>query len=203
MINYLVQSRMKPDEVSLKHGEYLFKPGVSIREVLEILSEGKSVLYKVTIPEGLTSHQIVARLNEEENLTGEVPQVPAEGSLLPETYSIEKGMPRQELLQIMQAKQKQALEAVWERRQGELPFKSAEEAVVLASIIEKETGRSDERDRIAGVFSTQLAGHSSRTITRHFPLAGSAATNSIAFCLRFVRLKSNSLPSGDHETRYA
>jgi UPF0755 protein len=156
MMNYLVQSRMRPKEVVLKHGEYLFKPNVSIREVIEILSEGKSVQYRVTIPEGLTSQQIVARLNEEENLTGEVTQVPAEGSILPETYSIEKGMARQELLERMQLKQKQVLEAAWERRQADLPFKSPEEAVVLASIVEKETGRADERERIAGVFVNRL-----------------------------------------------
>lgn len=156
MINYLVQSRMRPGEVSLKAGEYLFKPTVSIREVMEILSEGKSVLYKVTVPEGLTSQQIVERLKGEENLTGEVTQIPAEGSLLPETYSIEKGMARQELIERMQLKQKQVLEAAWARRQKELPFQSTEQAVVMASVIEKETGRADERERIAGVFVNRL-----------------------------------------------
>lgn len=156
MVNYLVQSRMHPDEVSLKHGEYLFKPGVSIREVIDILSEGKSVQYKVTVPEGLTSQQIVERLKEEENLTGEIAQIPAEGSLLPETYSIEKGMPRQELIERMQLKQKQMLDRAWERRNASLPFATPEEAVVLASIIEKETGRADERQRIAGVFVNRL-----------------------------------------------
>ena len=156
MINYLVQSRMRPGEVSLKHGEYLFKPGVSIREVLDILAEGKSVQYKVTVPEGLTSHQIVQRLIEEEHLTGEITQIPAEGSLLPETYSIEKGMARQELIERMQLKQSQMLARAWERRSKDLPFSTPEEAVVLASIIEKETGRADERERIAGVFVNRL-----------------------------------------------
>lgn len=156
MINYLFQSRFGPKPISLKHGEYLFKQGSSIHEVLETLAEGKSVAYKVTIPEGLTSHQIVERLKEEDNLSGEIAEIPAEGSLLPETYSIDKGMSRQELLQIMQVKQKQVLDAAWERRQSDLPFKSPEEAVVLASIIEKETGRADERDRIAGVFINRL-----------------------------------------------
>jgi len=156
MVNYLVQSRMHPEQVSLKHGEYLFKPGVSIREVIEILSEGKSVQYKITVPEGLTSQQIVERLKAEENLTGEVAQIPAEGSILPETYSIEKGMSRQELLERMQLKQKQMLERAWERRAQDLPFQTPEEAVVLASIIEKETGRADERERIAGVFVNRL-----------------------------------------------
>lgn len=156
MVNYLVQSRMHPGEVVLKHGEYLFKPGVSIREVISILADGKSVQYRVTIPEGLTSQQIVARLNAEENLTGEITQIPVEGSLMPETYSIEKGMPRQELLERMQAKQHQVLESVWARRSEGLPFATPEQAVVLASIIEKETGRADERERIAGVFVNRL-----------------------------------------------
>ncbi len=75
---------------------------------------------------------------------------------MPETYSIEKGMSRQELLERMQAKQKQVLEAAWERRREGLPLQSPEHAVVLASIIEKETGRADERERIAGVFSNRL-----------------------------------------------
>lgn len=157
MVNYLVQSRMRPGEVTLKHGEYLFKPGASIREVMQTLAEGKSVLYKVTVPEGLTSQQIVDRLKEEENLTGDVAQIPAEGSLLPETYSIEKGMSRQELLERMQLKQKQVLERAWERRRKELPYETPEQAVVMASIIEKETGRADERERIAGVFVNRLA----------------------------------------------
>jgi UPF0755 protein len=156
MVNYLVQSRMRPGEVTLKHGEYLFKPGTSIREVMETLAQGKSVLYKVTIPEGLTSQQIVERLKGEENLTGDVTQIPAEGSLLPETYSIEKGMERQELLERMQLKQKQVLERAWERRRKDLPFETPEQAVVMASVIEKETGRADERERIAGVFVNRL-----------------------------------------------
>lgn len=156
MANYYVQSRMNPGEVMLRHGEYLFKPGVSIRDVISVLSEGKSVQYKVTIPEGLTSQQIVERLKGEEHLTGDVTQIPAEGSLMPETYSIEKGMTRQELLDRMALKQKQVLESTWERRRPELPFATPEQAVVMASIIEKETGRADERQRIAGVFVNRL-----------------------------------------------
>lgn len=156
MINYIVQKRFGSEDVTLKHGEYLFKQGASISEVMATIVDGKSVLYKVTIPEGLTSQQIVERLKGEEYLTGDVTQIPAEGSLLPETYSIEKGMSRQELIVRMQAKQKQVLESVWERRSAETPLKSPEEAVVLASVIEKETGRADERERIAGVFTNRL-----------------------------------------------
>lgn len=156
MVSYLVQSRMRPGEVMLRHGEYLFKPRVSVREVIEILAEGKSVQYRVTIPEGLTSQQIVDRLMREEHLVGEVAQIPDEGSLMPDTYSIEKGMERQELIRRMQLKQEAVLEKAWERRNPDLPISTPEEAVVLASIIEKETGRSDERQRIAGVFVNRL-----------------------------------------------
>lgn len=156
MMSYLVQSRMRPGEVVLRHGEYLFKPHVSVREVLDVLSEGKSVQYRVTIPEGFTSHQIVDRLMREEHLVGEITQIPAEGSLMPDTYSIEKGMERQELLRRMQVKQEQFLEKAWERRSPGLPVSTPEEAVILASIIEKETGRADERQRIAGVFVNRL-----------------------------------------------
>lgn len=156
MVNYLVQNRLGPKDIMLKHGEYLFKQGASVREVMETISDGKSVLYKVTIPEGLTSQQIVERLKGEENLSGDVTQIPLEGSLMPDTYSIEKGMTRQEMLVRMQQKQAQFLESVWERRSPDTPLKTPEEAVVLASIIEKETGRADERERIAGVFTNRI-----------------------------------------------
>lgn len=156
MISYLVQSRTRPGEVVLRHGEYLFKPRVSVRQVLDILAQGKSVQYRVTIPEGLTSQQIVDRLMSEDQLVGEIDQIPAEGSLMPETYSIEKGTERQELLRRMQIKQAEFLEKAWEGRSPDLPISTPEEAVVLASIIEKETGRADERHRIAGVFVNRL-----------------------------------------------
>ncbi|MDX2192803.1 MAG: endolytic transglycosylase MltG, partial [Gemmatimonadales bacterium] len=84
--------------VELKAGEYEIKKGASMRQVLDTLSEGKSVLYKVTIPEGLTSQQIVERLKGEETLSGDITTIPAEGSLLPDTYRYSKGMSRQELL---------------------------------------------------------------------------------------------------------
>jgi len=108
------------------------------------------------VPEGLTSQQIVDRMMADENLSGEVLNIPAEGAILPETYGIERGMPRQELLDIMVAKRAQVLQAAWDKRQSDLPYKTAEEALALASVVEKETGRADERDRIAGVFVNRL-----------------------------------------------
>lgn len=154
--NYKLRGMAGSKMAALKHGEYVFKPGASMREVLDVLGEGKSVLYKVTVPEGLTSQQIVERLMAEESLSGEIAAAPAEGAILPETYGIEKGMGRQEVLDMMVVKRAQVLQAEWEKRQPDLPFKTADEALVLASVIEKETGRADERDKIAGVFINRL-----------------------------------------------
>ncbi len=140
----------------LKAGEYEFKKGASLAQVHATIVEGKSILSKITLPEGLTSAQIVEKLIADENLTGEIKDIPAEGSLLPDTYRFSKGMDRQELINRMRAEQERALTALWEKRQADLPIKSPAEALVLASIVEKETGRADERDRVAAVFVNRL-----------------------------------------------
>ncbi|WP_244437807.1 endolytic transglycosylase MltG [Hyphomicrobium denitrificans] len=140
----------------LKAGEYEIKEHASIRDVIETLSEGKSILYKATLPEGLTSEQIVERLKAEPSLSGEVTRVPPEGSLLPDTYYFSKGTPRQEILDRMQAEMEKAISTLWESRDPELPIKSSAELVTFASIVEKETGRADERDRVAAVFYNRL-----------------------------------------------
>lgn len=140
----------------LKAGEYEIKEHASIRDVIDTLSDGKSILYKATLPEGLTSEQIVERLKAEPSLSGEVTRVPPEGSLLPDTYYFSKGTPRQEILERMQVEMEKALGALWEGRDPSLPIKSADELVTFASIVEKETGRADERDRVASVFYNRL-----------------------------------------------
>lgn len=142
--------------LQLKAGEYEIPAGASLRLVSEILGEGKSTLYRVSIPEGLTSAQIVTRLKNDPNLTGDVTAVPAEGSLLPDTYKYSKGMTRQQIIDLMQAEQKKLLDRLWAGRQPTVPLKTPEEAIILASIIEKETGRNDERDRVAAVFVNRL-----------------------------------------------
>jgi UPF0755 protein len=141
----------------LKAGEYLFERQASVRDVLDTLVEGRAILHQVTIPEGLTSEQIVQKLLEADVLTGSVGEVPKEGTLLPETYKVTRGTTREQLLGRMAAAQKRLLQEVWERRAPDLPVKSREELVALASIIEKETGRADERSRVAGVFINRLA----------------------------------------------
>lgn len=140
----------------LKAGEYEIKEHASMQQVMETLAEGKSILYKVTIPEGLTSQQIVERLKAEPSLSGDVATVPAEGTLLPDTYSFSKGALRQDIVDQMQAAMTKAVAALWDKRVAELPLKSPEEAVTFASIVEKETGKSDERDRVAAVFYNRL-----------------------------------------------
>ncbi len=141
---------------ALKAGEYQFKAHVSIDDAIEVLTSGRSILHSFSVPEGLTSQQIMARLMENEILTGEVREPPPEGSLLPDTYKFERGMTRQQLVASMQAAQRQALNQIWSRRAPDLPVKSPQELVILASIVEKETGRADERTRVAGVFVNRL-----------------------------------------------
>ena len=140
----------------LKAGEYEVRKSASIRQVLDTLVEGKSILYKVSVPEGLTSFQIAEILRSDPNLVGEVVEIPAEGTILPDTYRYARNTDRQDLLRRMQADQAKFLEAVWGTRAPNLPFQNIEQALTLASIVEKETGRPDERDRIAGVFINRL-----------------------------------------------
>jgi len=140
----------------LKAGEFMFKAHASIVDAIDTLIEGKAILHSVTVPEGLTSEQIVQRLRDNDALTGEVSETPREGTLLPDTYKCERGMTRQQLLNQMQAAQRQAVNQVWARRSPELPIKTPQELVILASIVEKETGRADERPRVASVFINRL-----------------------------------------------
>jgi len=140
----------------LKAGEYQFKQQASLRDVRDTLVEGKSILHSVTIPEGLTSEQIVQRLREKEELAGEIKTVPREGTLLPDTYRFPRGYGRDRLIAQMERAQRQILQDVWPRRSADLPIKSANDLLILASIIEKETGRADERTRVASVFVNRL-----------------------------------------------
>jgi UPF0755 protein len=140
----------------LKHGEYLFPKQASLHDVVNTLAEGRVVEYQMTVPEGLTSEQIVARLTENDVLTGDVKETPREGTLLPETYKFNRGDTRAQVIQRMQAAHKRVLQEVWERRTADLPVKTPEQLVVLASIVEKETGRADERTRVASVFINRI-----------------------------------------------
>jgi UPF0755 protein len=140
----------------LKSGEYQFAKQASLREVIETMVENKVVQHALTIPEGLTSEQIVARLLDNDVLSGQVKEMPREGTLLPETYKFTRGTTRDQVIQRMQQAQKRAVGEIWERRSPDLPLKSADQLVILASIVEKETGKADERSRVAAVFINRL-----------------------------------------------
>jgi UPF0755 protein len=140
----------------LKPGEYSFQKNASLRDVIGVIVEGKVVQHSVTIPEGLTSEQILARLSDNDIFAGTVREIPREGTLLPETYKFPRGTSREQVIQRMQQAQKRVLAEIWERRSPDLPVKSPEQLVTLASIVEKETGKPDERSRVASVFVNRL-----------------------------------------------
>ncbi|MEW5421827.1 endolytic transglycosylase MltG [Amorphus sp. 3PC139-8] len=140
----------------IKAGEYLIPAGSSMEQVMARLVEGRSIQHSVTVPEGLTSAQIVDRLNQDPILIGDIDIIPAEGSLLPETYKFTRGTTRMEMLERMQRAHQKVLDDAWEHRVDDLPIDSKEDVVTLASIVEKETGRADERNRVAAVFLNRL-----------------------------------------------
>jgi len=141
---------------SLKAGEYEFPPQASMAKILEMMQEGDVFDRKITIAEGLTVQQIVKRLNAREDLDGQIKDIPKEGMLLPNTYHFVQGETRQDIINKMRDNMKRALDEEWERRADDLPFNTKEEALVLASIVEKETAVADERERVAGVFVNRL-----------------------------------------------
>lgn len=147
---------LEGDHDNVKAGEYMFKQQASLREVIDLLVSGKQILHAVTIPEGLTSEQVVERLRDNDVLVGDIAETPPEGSLMPETYKFARGRTRDQVIRSMEAKEKQVLAEVWARRSPDTPIHSPFELVTLASIVEKETGRADERPRVAGVFVNRL-----------------------------------------------
>jgi UPF0755 protein len=140
----------------LKPGEYLFQKNASLRDVIGTMVDGKVVQHAVTIPEGLTSEQIVGRLTDNDIFAGSVREIPREGTLLPETYKFPRGTTREQVIARMQQAQKRVVTEVWEHRNPDVPVKTPEQLVTLASIVEKETGRADERSRVAAVFVNRL-----------------------------------------------
>jgi len=139
----------------MKAGEYEFASREPLSKVLEDIREGRIVKHQVTIPEGLTSEQVVEILTNEPLLSGDTP-APPEGTVLPETYLFERGEDRAHVLKRMMDAQDQLLSILWSHRQPGLPYLTPTEAVTLASIVEKETGKPDERPRVAAVFLNRL-----------------------------------------------
>ncbi len=140
----------------LKAGEYAIPPAASIRAVMSILISGNTVVHQVTVPEGLTSAEVLKILNGAFGLLEPVTTVPPEGSLLPETYSYTYGDTVAEMIERMSKAMDQEVATLWAGRAEGLPFHSPDEAVILASLVEKETAVPAERSRIAAVFINRL-----------------------------------------------
>ncbi len=141
---------------SLKAGEYVFAPGMSAKQVLGIIASGRVVIHKVTVPEGFTVAQVRRLLLAEPLLVGELPPNIPEGSLFPDTWLFQRGDTRDKVIQRMQARMRDELAAAWEKREDGLPIATPEEALVLASIVEEETGIEHERGQVAGVYLNRL-----------------------------------------------
>jgi UPF0755 protein len=143
----------------LKFGEYQFARLASLHDVITTMTEGKVVQHPISIPEGLTSQQIVQRLLDNDMLTGSITEIPREGSLLPETYKFPRGTAREQVIKRMQDEQRKLVQYVWDHRAADLPIKTPEELITLASLIEKETSKGEERTRVAAVFVNRLNKH--------------------------------------------
>ncbi|WP_430475855.1 endolytic transglycosylase MltG [Thalassospira lucentensis] len=141
---------------SLRAGEYHFPARVSPKQAAEILANGDTVKRFVTIPEGLRSGEIIDRINLVDGLDGEITEIPQDGTLLPETYQFSYGDTKQSIIDRMRAAHDDMVEQLWPGRAQGLPFDTIEEALVLASIVERETGVAAERARVAGVFVNRL-----------------------------------------------
>jgi UPF0755 protein len=153
---FIVTALLAKTREELKFGEYQFPRQASLHDVINTIVDGKVVQHQVTIAEGLTSEQIVARLLETDILSGNIKEIPHEGSMLPETYRFTRGTSRDQIIQRMQQSQRRMVQDVWDHRVTDLPLRSPEQLVTLASIVEKETGRADERSRVAAVFVNRL-----------------------------------------------
>jgi UPF0755 protein len=143
--------------VQIRSGEYLLEPGISLTQVLAVLNEGRSILHRITLPEGRTTAQMLGIIAANDVLTGDLPDpLPEEGTLLPDTYLFHRGMTRQQLIATMQKAQGDLIAELWPGRQEGLPFETPYEAIILASVVERETGLAEERGEIAGLFVNRL-----------------------------------------------
>ncbi len=153
---FVLGVRLFGDAKALKAGEYAFAPNSSMKEVAELIASGVTLVHRITVPEGLSSTEIVALLMGADALDGDISDVPPDGALLPETYHFHRGDARTAILDRMRQSMTEALAEAWEKRAENLPLKSPEEALVLAAIVEKETGVDGERALVAGVFANRL-----------------------------------------------
>ncbi|TZG25008.1 endolytic transglycosylase MltG [Sphingomonas montanisoli] len=153
--NFLRFARRFGPDRAIRAGEFEIPAEASGAEILEILQNGKPIQHLVTVPEGMPSILVFDRLNAEKDLTGTI-AVPAEGSILPDSYSFERGEPRAAVLARMQAAMREALAEEWKERRPSTVAKSPQQTIILASIVEKETALASERPMVAAVYSNRV-----------------------------------------------
>ena len=153
---FLAMAYVTGSHARMRAGEYSIPERASMAQVMNLIVSGKELVYKVTVPEGWTTAQVIERVSAHENLEGEISNVPAEGAILPETYVFRRGMTRDRLIAQMEAARQELFDELWKKRDPHLPFDTKEEALILASIVEKETAIPAERPLIAAVFINRL-----------------------------------------------
>ncbi len=153
---FWVAVHLRGEAGALKAGEYAIPAKASLKEIADILISGKVVQHKLTAAEGLTSQMIYGIVKNDTSLEGNPGAVPMEGTLLPETYLFTHGTTRAELLARMKAAQAALLARLWPARAADLPFQTQQQALILASIVEKESAIPSERRHIASVFVNRL-----------------------------------------------
>lgn len=153
---FKIRTVLDSDKRPLKAGEYEFTQHISMKDATELLRAGKVYDRKITFPEGVTSYQIVESLKLKTDMTGDIVDIPEDGTLLPETYHYINNDNRATILAAMTAAMDKVVLELWPSRATDLPFTTQKQALTLASIVEKETGVASERARIAGVFINRL-----------------------------------------------
>lgn len=152
---FLLRAKILGGNAPIKAGEFAFPAGASPSRLLQLMQDGDVIDRMITIPEGLPSILVYERLMANPLLVGEI-EVPEDGTILPQTYSFERGEPRADVVLRMQAAMRRVLAEEWEKRAPDLVVETPEEALVLASIVEKETGVPSERRMVAGLYSNRL-----------------------------------------------
>ncbi len=152
---FKLRARLLGGDSTIKAGEFALPPRASMSRVFDLLTGGEVLRRFVTVPEGMPSIMVYERLMANPLLTGEI-AVPAEGSILPDTYELQQGESRQAVVNRMQAAMKKALAEEWKKRGGNAYVRSPQEVIILASIVEKETGKASERTMVAGLYSNRL-----------------------------------------------
>ncbi len=141
---------------SLQAGEYEIPAGASVQNIVELMTSGDALQHALTFPEGITIASVMRIIEESDVLTGDMPAAPPEGSIMPDTYHVARGMTREALLQQMRQARDEAVAEIWASRQPNLPLETPDDLVNLAAIVERETGVASERPLVAAVFINRL-----------------------------------------------